>query len=148
MEARVTEIADGVHQLDPRVGDGLREPLLFHIGPRQMFPLVSEAVSRVVPADRLRLITFGQVEADECGSMNQWLALASRAAALSQVEQARSSIRSYRELEAQMSDSEKVQTAFDSAVAGDIDPLVALFAGDLEWRGVTRGHLWRRRTPS
>jgi flavorubredoxin len=89
METRVTEIADGVHQLTTHVdemnfsfnqilvaGD---EPLLFHTGPRQMFPLVSEAVSRVMPVDSLRWISFGHVEADECGSMNQWLAAAPNA---------------------------------------------------------------------
>ena len=43
-----------------------------------MFALISEAVSRVVPIERLRWITFGHVEADECGSMNQWLAAAPR----------------------------------------------------------------------
>jgi flavorubredoxin len=44
-----------------------------------MFRLISEAVSRVVPIERLRWVTFGHVEADECGSMNQWLAAAPRA---------------------------------------------------------------------
>ena len=38
-----------------------------------MFPLVAEAVSKVVPIETLRWITFGHVESDECGSMNQWL---------------------------------------------------------------------------
>jgi flavorubredoxin len=55
------------------------EPLLFHCGPRQMFPLVSEAAASVVPLDQLRWITFGHVESDECGSMNEWLAAAPRA---------------------------------------------------------------------
>jgi flavorubredoxin len=55
------------------------EPLLFHTGPRGMFPLVAEAVARVAPVDKLRWITFGHVESDECGSMNQWLAAAPRA---------------------------------------------------------------------
>jgi flavorubredoxin len=41
-----------------------------------MYPLVSEAVATVVPVDRVRWITFGHVEADECGSMNEWLAAA------------------------------------------------------------------------
>ena len=49
---------------------------MFHTGPRQMFPLVSEAVARVVPVESLRWITFGHVESDECGSMNEWLAAA------------------------------------------------------------------------
>ena len=47
-----------------------------------------------------------------------------------------------------MSDAERVQTAFEAAVGGDVEPLAALFAADLEWRGVTTGHLWWRRTPS
>ena len=44
-----------------------------------MFPLVSDAVASIVPVERLRWITFGHVEADECGSMNEWLAAAPQA---------------------------------------------------------------------
>ncbi len=55
------------------VGD---EPLLFHTGARGLFPLVAEAMSKVVPVETLRWITFGHVEADECGAMNIWLAAA------------------------------------------------------------------------
>ena len=86
METRIAEVADGIHQLTTHVpemdfsfnqylvtGD---EPLLFHTGPRQMFPLVSEAMARVIPVDQLRWVSFGHVESDECGSMNQWLAAA------------------------------------------------------------------------
>ncbi len=53
-----------------------KEPLLFHCGPRLMFPLVSAALAAITPIDRLRWIAFGHVEADECGSMNLWLAAA------------------------------------------------------------------------
>ena len=42
-------------------------------GTAQLFPLVSAAVGRIIPVESLRWITFGHVEADECGSMNQWL---------------------------------------------------------------------------
>jgi flavorubredoxin len=52
------------------------EPLLFHTGPRKMFPLIHEAVSSVLPPHRLRYIAFSHVEADECGSLNEWLAVA------------------------------------------------------------------------
>lgn len=86
METRADEIADGIHRLSTYVPEAdfmfnqfivdAEEPLLFHCGPRQMFPLVSDAAARVVPLERLRWITFGHVEADECGSMNQWLAAA------------------------------------------------------------------------
>jgi flavorubredoxin len=55
------------------------EPLLFHCGRRKMFPLVCEAVAKIIPADRLRWLTFGHFEADECGSMNEWLAAAPNA---------------------------------------------------------------------
>lgn len=52
------------------------EPLMFHTGPRKMFPLVREAVASVLPVERLRFIAFSHVEADECGSLNEWLAAA------------------------------------------------------------------------
>ena len=53
--------------------------MLFHTGMRGLFPLVSEAVSRVVPPAGLRWVSFGHFEADECGAMNQFLAAAPRA---------------------------------------------------------------------
>ena len=52
------------------------EPLLFHTGGRGMFPLVAEAVAKVLPVKSLRWISFGHVESDECGSMNMWLTAA------------------------------------------------------------------------
>src|SRR5690606_6109776 len=52
------------------------EPLLFHTGMRALFPLVSEAVASIIALDSLRWISFGHVEADESGSMNEWLAVA------------------------------------------------------------------------
>src|SRR5215210_5576055 len=55
------------------------EPLLFHTGPRGTFPLVREAIERVLPLERLRWIAFGHVEADECGAMNELLAAAPQA---------------------------------------------------------------------
>jgi flavorubredoxin len=55
------------------------QPLLFHTGPRRLFPLVREAVNHVMPAERLRWISFSHFEADECGSLNDWLAIAPEA---------------------------------------------------------------------
>lgn len=52
------------------------EPLLFHTGLRQLFPLVREAVASVLPVERLRHVAFSHVEADECGGLNRWLAAA------------------------------------------------------------------------
>lgn len=51
-------------------------PLLFHTGLRRMFPLVREAVASVIPPENLRYIAFSHYEADECGALNEWLALA------------------------------------------------------------------------
>ena len=58
------------------------EPLIFHTGPRKMFPLVREAVASVLPVERLRYIAFSHVEADECGSLNEWLAVAPQSSPL------------------------------------------------------------------
>ncbi|RKT45319.1 MBL fold metallo-hydrolase [Thiocapsa rosea] len=58
------------------------EPLLFHTGPRRMFPLVREAVTRVLPVESLRYIALSHVEADECGSLNEWLASAPQSSPL------------------------------------------------------------------
>lgn len=89
METRVDEIAAGIYRLStfiPQVTpDGFTfnqflvdadEPLLFHCGMRSLFPLVSQAVSKLRPLEQLRWIGFGHVEADECGAMNEWLAAA------------------------------------------------------------------------
>jgi len=95
METRISEIADGIYRLSTYVpgiappagftfnqflvlGD---EPLMFHTGLRKMFQLNRDAVSRIIPPERLRWITFGHFEADECGAMNEWLAVASQAQA-------------------------------------------------------------------
>ena len=91
-ETKTAEIADGVYRFSTAVsGIGPEpftfnqfllmadEPLLFHLGHRQMFPLVSAAVERLVPLARIRYLSFGHVEADECGSLNRWLAAAPNA---------------------------------------------------------------------
>ncbi len=49
------------------------KPLLFHTGPRKLFRLVYEAVTSVLPAERLSYISFSHMESDECGSLNEWL---------------------------------------------------------------------------
>ncbi|MDQ6942419.1 MAG: MBL fold metallo-hydrolase [Candidatus Eremiobacteraeota bacterium] len=55
------------------------EPLLFHTGLAMLYPAVADAVRRIMPVERLRWITFGHYEADECGAMNHWLADAPQA---------------------------------------------------------------------
>jgi flavorubredoxin len=92
MEARVNEIADRVYRISTVVEEvapggfsfnqfliDAPEPLLFHTGMRQLFPLVRQAIERVMPIDRLRWISFAHVEADECGAMNEFLAVAPQA---------------------------------------------------------------------
>ena len=85
----VHEIADGIYRINtPIVIDGAGafsfnqyliaddQPLIFHTGPRRLFPLVREAVESVMPVGSLCYIAFSHVEADECGSLNEWLAAA------------------------------------------------------------------------
>lgn len=91
----VHEVADGIYRINtPVVFEGglafsfnqyliaADEPLLFHTGPRKMFALVREAVASVLPVESLRYIGFSHVEADECGSLNEWLAVAPQSAPL------------------------------------------------------------------
>jgi flavorubredoxin len=48
-------------------------PLLFHTGYRAMFPLLVEAVGRLVDPSTLGWIAFSHFEGDECGALNLWL---------------------------------------------------------------------------
>lgn len=90
----ITEIADGVYRIstpvapNPALPAGFTfnqflivddEPLLFHAGLRQLFGLVSEAIETVIPVSTLRYIGFSHFEADECGALNQFLAVAPEA---------------------------------------------------------------------
>jgi flavorubredoxin len=88
MDARVTEVALDTYQLSSFVGAPVgfnqylvaaEEPLLFHTGMRSTFGAVSAGVSTVVPLETLRWVSFGHVEADESGSLNDWLAVAPHA---------------------------------------------------------------------
>lgn len=91
----VYEITDGIYRFNTPVAiEGASgfsfnphlvvddEPLLFHTGLRKMFPLVHEAVASVLPPESLRYIAFSHVEADECGSLDEWLAAAPRSVPL------------------------------------------------------------------
>jgi len=55
------------------------EPLLFHTGMKGMFPHVREEVASVIDPSTLKWISFSHFEADECGSLNEWLAVAPQA---------------------------------------------------------------------
>jgi flavorubredoxin len=91
----VHEIADGIYRINTPIdfpdGQGFSfnqylvlddEPLLFHTGPRKLFPAVREALASVMPVERLRHVSFSHTEADECGALNEWLAAAPNAAPL------------------------------------------------------------------
>jgi flavorubredoxin len=95
MQTSVHEIADGVYRLStclPDVAPGGflmnqylvdgEQPLIFHTGPRRMFPLVSEAIAAVMPVERLRYVGLSHFEADECGALNELLAAAPAAVPL------------------------------------------------------------------
>jgi flavorubredoxin len=91
----VHEIADGIFRINTPIKfeNGREfsfnqylivddEPLLLHTGLRKMFPLVREAVASVLPVEKLRYIASSHVEADECGSLNEWLAAAPKSVSL------------------------------------------------------------------
>jgi flavorubredoxin len=94
-DTSVHEIADGIYRIATPIRFPSGEefsfnqylvvdemPLLFHTGLRRIFPLVREAVGRVLPVARLRYVGFSHFEADECGSLNEWLAVAPEAVPL------------------------------------------------------------------
>ena len=58
------------------------EPLLYHTGPRALFPVVKEAVASLIDVRTLRWIGFSHFEADECGSLPEWQQLAPQAEAV------------------------------------------------------------------
>jgi flavorubredoxin len=84
---RIDEIASGIYRINTPVAvQGLEggfnfsqylilddEPLLFHTGLRRMFPLVAEAVSKLIPVAALRHIGLSHFEGDESGAMNEFL---------------------------------------------------------------------------
>jgi flavorubredoxin len=88
---RVDEVADGIYRISTPVTvlpGGFtfnqylvhdEQPLLFHSGPRGLFPVVSEAVAAVTPLETLRYVGLSHFEADECGSLNEFLAAAPQA---------------------------------------------------------------------
>lgn len=96
MDPRIDEIADGIYRISTYVSEiappaGFTfnqflvlgdEALLFHTGFRRMFPLARAALARILPPERLRWITFGHYESDECGALNEWLAIAPQAQAV------------------------------------------------------------------
>ncbi len=85
---RIDEIAGGIYRISTPVKEMLggfsfnqylvvdEAPLLFHTGPRRIFPLTREAIGRVMPVDRLRYVGLSHFEADECGALNEFLAAA------------------------------------------------------------------------
>ena len=84
----IHEIADGIYRINtPTSIPGAPEqfsfnqyliaddePLLFHTGPRRLFPLVQEAISSVMSLKALRYVGLSHFEADECGSLNEFIA--------------------------------------------------------------------------
>jgi flavorubredoxin len=90
----VHEVADGIYRINTPlsvVPGGFSfnqylvvddEPLLFHTGLRRLFPVVREAVQSVIAPSKLKYIAFSHFEADECVSLNEFLAAARDAVAV------------------------------------------------------------------
>jgi flavorubredoxin len=93
---RIDEISDGIYRINtpvppPDIPTGFtfnqflivdEQPLLFHTGPRQLFPLVREAMATVMPPETLRFVAFSHWEPDESGALNEWLQVAPQATAV------------------------------------------------------------------
>jgi flavorubredoxin len=89
METKIDEIAPDLYRLSTYISKtNLQfnqflvkddEPLLYHTGMRGMFRQVRNAVAKVLDPTTIRWIGFSHFEADECGSLNEWLAVAAHA---------------------------------------------------------------------
>jgi len=93
LDTRIDEIADGIYRISTAIPPAAmpggftfnqfliqdEQPLLHHTGLRKIFPDVRAAVERVLPVAKLRYVSFSHYEADECGTLNDFLALAPRA---------------------------------------------------------------------
>ena len=87
----IEEIVDGIYRINTPLAIPGGEfsfnqylvlddaPLLFHTGPRRLFPQVRGAIAAVLPVERLRYVGFSHFEADECGALNELLAVAPQA---------------------------------------------------------------------
>ena len=85
-EPVVTEIAPDIYRISgfvPEINLQFNhflvkdeEPLLFHTGLKDMFPLVREGVAKVLDPSEIRWIAFSHTESDECGALPEWLQIA------------------------------------------------------------------------
>jgi len=94
---QVHEIADRIYRISTSIPPGSEmpvgftfnqflivddEPVLFHTGMRKLFPLVRDAVARVMPVEQLRWVSFSHHECDETGALSEWLEAAPNSAPL------------------------------------------------------------------
>lgn len=121
----IAEIADGIYRIstpvppNPALPGGFTfnqflivddAPLLFHTGPRKMFALVREAIEAVIPVSSLRFLGLSHFEADECGALNEFLAIAPRAQPLCGAVEKMVSVDDVADREARgLGDGEKLQ---------------------------------------
>lgn len=90
--ASIDEIAPETYRVNVALPDALpggfsfnqylvadESPLLFHTGPKKLFPLIRAQIEKVIPVSELRYIAFSHVEADECGSLPDFLRAAPEA---------------------------------------------------------------------
>jgi len=90
---RVDEVAAGIYRVSTQldvIPGGFTfnsylvvddEPLLFHTGYRKLFPVIAEAIGKVMPVEKLRWIGGSHFEGDEFGALNEFLAAAPEATA-------------------------------------------------------------------
>jgi flavorubredoxin len=90
---RIDEIAAGIYRISTAIPPSAlpggftfnqfliddEAPLLFHTGPRKLFAATAEAINRVLPVERLRYVAYSHFEPDECGALNEFLAVAAQA---------------------------------------------------------------------
>jgi flavorubredoxin len=89
---QITEIAPDIYRIStfiPEVNLQFNQflvrdeqPLLFHTGMKGLFPVVRDAVAKLLAPATIRWIGFSHFEADECGALTEWQTLAPAATAV------------------------------------------------------------------
>jgi len=100
------------------------QPVLYHTGSRSMFPMVKQAVAKLIRPEQLRWIGFSHFEADECGALNEWLSIAPSAQAVGTVTAVRVNL-----------------SGFADRAARALPPVELLETGKYRFRMIATPHL-------
>lgn len=91
MYTNTSEVAEGVFRISIAPTDQFEynhflivdeKCMLIHTGGKSLFATLHQLINELIDLDRLSYLGFSHIESDECGSLNEWLAVARNAVPL------------------------------------------------------------------